>query len=619
MLPMPAGVAVGEVLIAALATGTDPVTDATGDWTLVQLSSTGSSAFERLTTFKRVADGTEDASYTFTYASGGRSVGVILRCGGGANVGVSAFTNSTTSATATWPAVTTTSDNNALLLLVGRKFADGVPVTPPAGATTVVHGRTTSQSLDVVTIPQLTAGPSSFGTGSFSTSGQYTAQTLAITFGGDTTPPPVPTGVVVTATTDRSVTLSWTASTAPDWAGYKVFRNGVLVSTQLGTTCCVGDLPAATASSWQVSAYDILGNESAKSAGVTGTTGAAVPVPAGLSAPGAIIEPVLGAPFITLGADGTFNDYQNREHGNAPSDPADPDANRRYKFSWTGLNFDGGAPTLGMAFSGDGLTWAPHPGNPISGPGISVSQRGEDPYLAKNIGDGTAYRDSDNRLLLFCEEIPGGEGTQQGVWLFTSSDHGVTWQSDGRVFDKSAISGAWDSGDRTSPIVFHDGTRLVMLYEGRNLTGVGTENRGMVGVAYSTDEGLTWTPGNGGNPIIDTAVNVAPWGQGGVVPDDLILVGGVYYLTLHGQAVGAGGSSAFNNAGRWKCLNPDPTTWTASDWVEISGNPYDTATSTEMFIGNDGGRIITERDRQNLYVTTLEAVVIPFVGWGIPL
>ena len=48
----------------------------------------------------------------------------------------------------------------------------------------------------------------------------------------DTTPPTVPTGLVVTGTTTTSVALAWTASTDNvGVTGYKIYRGGVQVGT----------------------------------------------------------------------------------------------------------------------------------------------------------------------------------------------------------------------------------------------------------------------------------------------------------------------------------------------------------------------------------------------------
>ncbi len=93
------------------------------------------------------------------------------------------------------------------------------------------------------------------------------------TGGGTNTPPSVPTGLTVGTTTSSSVALSWTASTDNvSVAGYRIFRNGTLVTSVPGTSYTDTGLTAATAYTYRVLAYDGAGLESAQSTAVTGTT-----------------------------------------------------------------------------------------------------------------------------------------------------------------------------------------------------------------------------------------------------------------------------------------------------------------------------------------------------------
>ncbi|MEY9969089.1 cellulose 1,4-beta-cellobiosidase [Streptacidiphilus sp. MAP12-16] len=90
---------------------------------------------------------------------------------------------------------------------------------------------------------------------------------------GDTTPPSVPTGLKVTATTSSSVSLSWTASTDNvGVTGYNVYRGSTKVATVTGTSYADTGLAASTAYSYTVTAQDAAGNVSAASTAVTGTT-----------------------------------------------------------------------------------------------------------------------------------------------------------------------------------------------------------------------------------------------------------------------------------------------------------------------------------------------------------
>ncbi|MFF3362205.1 glycoside hydrolase family 48 protein [Streptomyces misionensis] len=90
---------------------------------------------------------------------------------------------------------------------------------------------------------------------------------------GDTTPPTVPTNLAVAATTDTSVSLTWTASTDDvGVAGYDVYRGTTLAGSAVTTSFTDSGLKASTAYSYTVRAKDAAGNVSAASGAVTATT-----------------------------------------------------------------------------------------------------------------------------------------------------------------------------------------------------------------------------------------------------------------------------------------------------------------------------------------------------------
>lgn len=92
----------------------------------------------------------------------------------------------------------------------------------------------------------------------------------------DTTPPSVPTGLTVTNVTSSTVSLSWVASTDNTAVtGYKVYRNGNLISTAGTTAFNDSNLAPNTAYSYTVAAYDAAGNLSAQSGAVNATTSGA--------------------------------------------------------------------------------------------------------------------------------------------------------------------------------------------------------------------------------------------------------------------------------------------------------------------------------------------------------
>lgn len=97
----------------------------------------------------------------------------------------------------------------------------------------------------------------------------------ASTQGTDTTPPTVPTNLTATGSSTTTIDLNWTAST-DNFAvtGYKVFRDGG--ATEVGTVSTTSfvdtGLAVNSTHSYQVSAFDGAGNQSAKSASASATT-----------------------------------------------------------------------------------------------------------------------------------------------------------------------------------------------------------------------------------------------------------------------------------------------------------------------------------------------------------
>jgi hypothetical protein len=90
---------------------------------------------------------------------------------------------------------------------------------------------------------------------------------------GDSSAPTTPTGVSATAGSSSTVDLTWKAST--DDVGvvkYKVYRDDAIVGSPSGTSFEDSGLSAGKSYSYEVSALDAAGNESAKSAPVTVTT-----------------------------------------------------------------------------------------------------------------------------------------------------------------------------------------------------------------------------------------------------------------------------------------------------------------------------------------------------------
>ncbi|MFD2090801.1 fibronectin type III domain-containing protein, partial [Blastococcus deserti] len=94
----------------------------------------------------------------------------------------------------------------------------------------------------------------------------------------DLTPPAAPTGLVVT-TGERRLSLSWTANTEPDLAGYRVLRDGVELATVTATSYTDTGLTNDVAYTYTLVAVDTHGNRSAASAPATGTPRDMAPAP----------------------------------------------------------------------------------------------------------------------------------------------------------------------------------------------------------------------------------------------------------------------------------------------------------------------------------------------------
>ncbi|MDO8742560.1 MAG: Ig-like domain-containing protein, partial [bacterium] len=115
---------------------------------------------------------------------------------------------------------------------------------------------------------------------------QTTSATVTVTVANITTPTPdttvptTPTSLTATAISTTQINLSWSAATDNvAVSGYRIYRNGTLLTTTTATSYANTGLTASTAYSYTVSAYDAAGNMSAQSSGASATTQAAVVTP----------------------------------------------------------------------------------------------------------------------------------------------------------------------------------------------------------------------------------------------------------------------------------------------------------------------------------------------------
>lgn len=115
----------------------------------------------------------------------------------------------------------------------------------------------------------------------------------------DSTAPSVPGAITSSQLTDRSVTLTWPASTDnAAVTGYRVYRNGVLAGSVPSATFTDSALTASTTYSYTVRAVDAAGNQSAASAARSVTTLA--PDSVAPSAPGQPAASAITASTLTL-------------------------------------------------------------------------------------------------------------------------------------------------------------------------------------------------------------------------------------------------------------------------------------------------------------------------------
>ncbi len=85
----------------------------------------------------------------------------------------------------------------------------------------------------------------------------------------DATPPSIPTSLSATVTSATSIELNWTEPTDNvGVAGYRVYRDGILISDGVLTSCTDTGLVSSATYSYAVSAYDAAGNVSAQSSAI---------------------------------------------------------------------------------------------------------------------------------------------------------------------------------------------------------------------------------------------------------------------------------------------------------------------------------------------------------------
>jgi chitodextrinase len=118
-----------------------------------------------------------------------------------------------------------------------------------------------------------------YGVAAYDAVGNTSAQastTVVTSAAPDVSSPTVPAGLATVVVSSTQINLSWNASTDNvAVTGYRVYRGGVSIATTAGLTYQNTNLTPATLYSYQVAAYDAMGNTSAKSVAASTTTNAA--------------------------------------------------------------------------------------------------------------------------------------------------------------------------------------------------------------------------------------------------------------------------------------------------------------------------------------------------------
>lgn len=212
------------------------------------------------------------------------------------------------------------------------------------------------------------------------------------TLAPDIQPPTAPTLTRGTVTSN-SVALSWSAA-SDDFglAGYKLYRNNNLLQTLSATSYTNTGLAANTSYSYEVSAYDLAGNESARSNLVVGTTLPAANLLPSAANPGFETQSPVGEAYnwqdrgINMSRDAT------EAHGGAAALKVTTPAN--YTFTW-GLKGTGIQAVLTPNASYRIAGWIKTAGVTGSGARVraAVSSNQETPYVTGTSDWTFVYRD----------------------------------------------------------------------------------------------------------------------------------------------------------------------------------------------------------------------------------
>ncbi|MFE9426550.1 glycosyl hydrolase family 18 protein [Kitasatospora sp. NPDC006697] len=168
----------------------------------------------------------------------------------------------------------------------GAYRADDLSLTGPAGGSSGSPTSTTSASASSSASASASASASTSASASSSASSSASASASATPTSASPSATATgksvistPTGLTAGQLTGSSIVLNWKASTDSsangELAAYKVYSNGQLVATSMGTSVAISSLLPSTSYTFTVMGYDAGGHTSAQSAPVTASTTAA--------------------------------------------------------------------------------------------------------------------------------------------------------------------------------------------------------------------------------------------------------------------------------------------------------------------------------------------------------
>jgi len=241
------------------------------------------------------------------------------------------------------------------------------------------------------------------------------------------------------------------------------------------------------------------------------------------------------------------------------------DEDKKHYIFYTGVNGTAGIDSrVGMAISTDeGKTFIKN--------GLLFDTPAEDPYVIKV--DGTYY--------CYSEESSNNIKTIQ---LHTSLDL-INWDNQGIVLT-SGSGEDWDADSVGSPLTYYNEGTFYLYYEGIDAP---RRQTGAIGLATSTD-GISFIKnenpvavGSGFNqskPSYNISNATIDWGSA-IIPDDIKVHNGLYYMTVHGMTSPTGTSGA--RAGM--LVSQDLINW--QDILETYISKNDGSFEDVMFVNSD--------------------------------